>query len=474
MRQAVLYRWLVRSVCGLCVAATGVSCTPGSSYVVPPVDVPAAFAADGKAPLPAKWWTSFDDPQLNALIDEALAGNFSLKTAWDRLSAARALAKQAASSFWPQLNGDADAGRFVTRNGAGEPRVYTNDFSLDAVVSYEVDLWGRVRNTYDAAYLDASATEEDLRAAAISLSADVARTWYRLREQRGELAILREQVTTNEKYLKAIVLQFRRGQVAATDVLQQQQLVEATRGDELLVRQAIDLLENQLAILVGRVPGSMAIPAGDTMPTPPAMPATGVPAEWVRRRPDVRAAEIRVQAADHRMAAAIANQFPTLSLTANASTSAEALRDLFDNWLAGLAANLAAPIFDGGQRRAEVQRTKAVLGERLSDYGQVVLTGLGEVADAISQEARQVEYVQSLTKQLDLSGKAKRQILERYAKGSEDFTRYLTAILSYQNLQRTHLSARLSLLLYRIDLYQALAGGWEMEGPEGLRARGPE
>jgi outer membrane protein TolC len=309
------------------------------------------------------------------------------------------------------------------------------------------------------------ATRQDLHAAAITLAADVTRTWLRRIEQRRQLALLDEQIATNEKVLEVITLRFRRGQVPATDVLQQRELVEQRRGERTLVRGRIAVLDHQLAVLVGAAPGTLEAEAPAPLPARPPLPQAGVPAELVRRRPDVRAAELRVQAEDQRVWAALTDQFPRVALSATASTTAAEARDLFDNWLASIAANLTAPLFDAGLRRAEVERTKAVLRERLHAYGQAVLVSLGEVEDALAQEAQQAAYVGSLRAQLDLSRRSAEQTREQYIKGTADFTRYLTTRLSYQGLQRTLLQARRDLLLLRVDLYRALAGGWDLSRP---------
>ena len=441
------------------------SCSLNRRDIKPPVEVPEAFGASGTAVVGEKWWTSFGDATLDSLIEEALEGNFSLRVAWDRLDQARAAAAASGASLWPSLDATAGAGRSATHGDRGGTR-YSTDLSLGLAASYEVDLWGRVRSTRDAAVLDAAATQQDLQAAAITLAADVGRTWFRLVEQRAQLKLLTEQIETNQKYLDAITLQFRRGQVGATDVLQQRQLVEATKGDRVLVEASIEVLSHQLAVLVGRTPGSLEIPPPESLPEVPPLPATGLPAEWLRRRPDIQAARMRVAAADRRVAAAIADQWPRLGLTLGATTTDEQVRDLFDNWMASLAANLTGPLLDGGRRRAQVQRTKAAASEALNAYGQVVLTSLAEVADALSQEARQVQYVQSLHEQSVLSAKAKDRTLANYAKGTADFTRYLTALLSYQRLDRSSLQARRDLLLLRVDLYRALAGGWESPHPK--------
>jgi len=453
--------WLALAV--LCALIPG-SCTGRGTEVESPVELPREFSKQGQEPLPHKWWTAFCDERLDALVADALRGNFGIRQAWDRLDQARAAAAKAGAPLWPSLDGTAGAGRNVSHTPAGGTQGI-NEFSLGLAVSYEVDFWGRVRSAHDAALLDVSATEQDLQAAATTLSADIARTWFRLAEQQAQLKLVGRQVQTNETYLQAITLQFRRGQIGATDVLQQRQLVESTRGDQVQVRSGVEVLAHQLAVLAGRPPSSVEGAAPDALPELPPLPSAGVPADWVRRRPDVRAAEARVRAADRRLAAAMADRLPRLSLTLNASTTAEEIRDLFDNWMASIAANLVAPLFDAGERQAEVERTRAVVSEAVNAYGQTVLTALQEVEDALVQEARQAEYVRSLGEQFELSRQAKDRTLANYRKGAAGFTRYLTTLQSYQQLQRSHLRARRDLLLFRIDLYRALAGGWELPRP---------
>jgi outer membrane protein, multidrug efflux system len=440
------------------------SCAPEAAMVTPPVAVPETFSTSGNTPAPQRWWQAFGDPNLNATVEQALADNLDLRVAWDRLDQAWATARQSGASLWPTLDGTASASETTTKV-AGVNRRSTSAYRLGVVASYEVDLWGRVRAGVDAARLDVLAGSADLHASAMTVSAEVTGVWYELVTQEGQLRLLDEQVKTNEQYLEVITLKFRRGQGSATDVLQQRQLLESTRGNRILVASAIKVLEHQLAVLLGQAPGSMLVALPETLPPLPPLPETGLTTAWLRNRPDVRAAFVRVQAADRRVAAAIADQYPRLSLSVTAETSAEEVRDLFDNWLATLAANLAAPLFDAGRRQAEVDRTRAVTSERLNAYGQAVLTGLREVEDALAQEARQQQYVGSLKAQLDLSRKSTDQTRENYTKGATDFVRYLTTLLGHQRLERTHLAAEQDLVQFRINLYRALGGGWALPVP---------
>jgi NodT family efflux transporter outer membrane factor (OMF) lipoprotein len=427
----------------------------------PPLVLPEAFSRTGTEAAPDRWWLALNDAQLNALIDQALAGNLDLRVLWDRLDQAAATARREGAPLFPSLTGEAGAQRTrqLTRGG---PDVYQNTFSLGLAAVYEVDLWGRVRSTVGAAELEVRASEEDLAAAAMTLAAGVAGTWYQIVDLRGQIVLLDEQIRTNEKYLDLVTLRFRSGKVSAVDVLQQRQLLEATRAEKVLAESQLKVLEHQLAILTGRAPGTLVAEAGGELPALPPVPQTGLPAEIIRKRPDVRSAYHRLQEADQRVAAAVADRFPRISLSVGASTAVEETRNLFDNWLAGVAANLVAPLFDGGEREAEVSRTHAAASERLHAYGQTVLVSLGEVEDALVQERQQQQYLASVEQQLDLATKATEQLHQQYVQGGLDYLRVLAALQSQQRLQRERLQAQRELIGFRINLYRALGGGWGM------------
>jgi NodT family efflux transporter outer membrane factor (OMF) lipoprotein len=437
------------------------ACAPALPERPAPIDDSMPFSVSGDAPLPERWWRAFDDDALAGLIDRALEGNLSLQSSWDRLEQARAVARRAGADLYPSLDGEARASETRGRQD-GLTRTREN-YSLGIAAGYEADLWGRIRSSRDAAALDALASAEDLQAAALTLSSRVAATWYQLIEQYGQTRLLQDQLDINDKVLELITLRFRTGRVGIADVLQQRQLVESNRGEIARAEARAEVLEHQLAILLGAPPMGEVVPAEAAFGTFPPLPETGLPAELIRSRPDVRSAWHSLQAADHRVAAAIADRFPRLSLSAGLDTSGGEVRDLFDNWLASLAANLVGPIVDGGLRRAEVDRTRAVAAEALHSYGQTVLESLGEVEDALSREQWQKVYIDSLDRQLELAERAIERVRDRYINGAVDYQRVLDALLSYQSLQRTRLTALRELFEFRIDLYRALGGGWEME-----------
>lgn len=458
----------VAAVAGLAAVVSACQTTDLDSW--PPVTLPAAFSATGTATLPDKWWRSFDDPVLDDLIEAALADNLSIRSAWDRLVQAEATARKAGARLLPSVDGEAGLSgkREKGVNTAGRRVIgSTSDLSLGLGSSYEADLWGGIASTRDAAGLDANASEEDLKTAAITLASDVAKTWYQLIETYGQIDLLRRQLATDEQVLEIVTLKFRRGQVMASDVLQQRQQVESKRGDLVIAESAARVLEHKLAILLGKAPTSLEIPQINALVTLPDLPGTGLPAELVRRRPDLRRAQFAVLAADRRTAAAIADRFPSLTLTARVETSGEYVRDLFTNWLGSLAAGVVAPLFDAGERAAEVDRTRAVTSAALNDYGTAVLEALGEVEDALVQESNQRRYLASLESQMELADQAFQRIRDTYISGAADYIEVLNALLISQALERTYLQAQRQLIEYRIDLHRALGGGWEMSRPEG-------
>lgn len=464
-----VWRKQTQRAMGFCLMVLIAGCYPAKPATPKgaPVSIVKEFSQSGKTMVPDRWWLAMDDEKLTSLIDQSLGGNLELKAAWDRLDQAGAVARQAGAALQPSLNITGDASRRRV-SGKNIKTTYLSDFSLGLVASYEVDLWGRIRSTADAAGFDLQASRQDIDTTAVALSAEVANTWYRLTEQQAQLDLLDQQIETNKKYLELVTLRFQRGKAIAIDVVQQQQQLEATQGERKLTESQKKVLEHQLSILLGVSPGGKSKWDKGKLPELPALPDTGLPLKLLGRRPDVQAAHLRLAGANSRVAAAIADRFPRLGISVTAETSAEKVRNLFDNWLASLAANMVAPILDGDRRKSEVDRTRAVSSERLHAYGQVVLEAIKEVEDALVREQKQREYLASLKLQLDLSSKVIEQTRQRYARGAMDYLRVLDALQSHQRLERTYLLARRQLVEYRIALYRALAGGWDLQRSKPL------
>ena len=423
--------------------------------------LPTSFSLSGSTELAGKWWLAFGDDQLNTLIEQALTGNFSLKSAWERLSQAEALYRRNRAAIFPVIDGEASGSH--STNQTDGTTINTDRAVLGLSASYELDLWGKIDSEIQASRLDMEASGADLDAAAMTLTAEIAGTWYLLIQQTASLRLLEEQIKTNINALELITAQFRTGQVPIADVLQQRQLIETQRGELELQLLQEGQTRHKLSVLMGQVPGSEVVEVTGQLIELPALPATGVPAEVLSLRPDVRSSFLALQSADSRVAAAVADQYPALRLTASLETVGSSTSTVFSDYLGSIMAGLTAPLLDGGRRKAEVERTSAVARERLHDYGQSLITAVGEVEDALLAEMQQQQYIQSLEMQLSLATQTMEQVKERYLKGVENYQRVLTALTSLQSLQQSKITAQKDLLLNRIELCRALGHGWDYQ-----------
>lgn len=427
-----------------------------------PVTLPETYSLYNDAAVsPTLWWESVGSPELNRLVEEALSDNITLKEAWFRLVQARSLAVQAGADRFPDLSGSGFAETTrrrsqVDSNGASGQENY----SLGLISNYELDLWGRVRSQWEAALLSAKATESDLQAASVTLAAEVADRWVRVISQRLQKNLLEKQLENNRTFLELIELRFRKAMVSALDVYQQKQVVEGVRAQIPLVEAETRLLLNELAVLLGRPPRTDLELTQDKMPMMGPLPAIGLPADLLSNRPDVRAAGMRLKASEWQVSAAKANRLPALQLTAGAQYGRSDLDVLFDTWLLSLAANLTAPILDGGRRAAEVQRAQALADENLWAYGRVVLNAVKEVEDSLESENRQRQHIEGLEAVMAAARRALEEAIQRYRRGLSDYLPVLTQLLAVQDLERDLIRQQEILIRYRIGLYRALGGGW--------------
>lgn len=425
-----------------------------------PVAEPASFSDGGSLATPQRWWTSFQDTALTATVDRALRDNLDLKTAWQRLREAEAVIGVVGGERYPDLY--LDAGARISRPDIDDG----GRLSLGLSASYEIDLWGRVASAVEAERYRARATLADYRTTALSLTAEVVRTWFQLDEANAQAALLRRQVETNRKSLTLLEARFGTGQIRSADILRQRQLLEATRELVIVADALVAAYQHRLAVLLGRTPTTPLDTLREGLPEPPPLPATGLPADLVQRRPDVQSAYLRLAGADRDLAAAISNRYPRLSLTASVSTSNGSPSVFFDDWLRSLAGNLIAPLFTGGELSAEVDRTEALRQQRLFEYGQTVLVAFREVEDALVEERAQRERLQSLQRQANYAEQTAARLRLEYFNGFGGFLDVLTAEIVQQQLERDLLATKLALLESRIALYRALAGGLDA-APDG-------
>jgi len=443
----------------------------------PDVPVPKSFqsGAQGKLDTDNRWWLVFQDAQLNALVEATVANNLDVKRAWARLGQARALAVQAGAAAYPQIDAGFNLSMNQSQNPArnfgipgfeGDTFLYFGNGSLSISIAYEVDLWGRVSSTKKAAALDVAAARQDVSALALTMAAQVVEAWMSIAEAKTQLALIEKQREINDTYLKLLEERFKFGQADSVAIFQQRQALAASTAQVPLVEGRIKLLKYQLATLQGRPAGAFQAEPAGTIPVLPAPPATGLPADVIKNRPDVRAAQMRIVAADYRVGVAIADQYPALRLTGSTGLNGQSqlkdgnIMDFFTGWIWNLAGGLVAPLFDGHRRSAEVERTKVVVNDLIHAYGNTVLTALKEVEDALVQEQQQRKFLDRLEGQLKLADATLGEARTRYLEGGGDYLSVLTAIAAKQNLELQELTAQRTLLTHRIALYRALGGTW--------------
>jgi NodT family efflux transporter outer membrane factor (OMF) lipoprotein len=409
-----------------------------------------------------RWWTAFAATELDQAIETALQGNFGVQAAYARLAAAEATVRRERGPLFPTLGAFVDSSIGTDDPFGGLQRVPV-EFGLDT--RYELDLWGRIRAQVRGQARQREATREDARTAVLSVSAAVATTWIDLAATREQLTLLDTQIEANEQMSAIVRSRVLNGVVRQADSLRQDRLVEQTRAARIARLEDLDVLEHRLAVLLGQPPdAALAVPLPQTLPEPPPLPATGLPSELLRRRPDVRAAEQRLYAADADVAVAVANLYPRFSIRAGVSNAPASPEALLTGWVASLGASLTAPLLEGGQRRAEVARVRALLDAEVADYGTTLLNALAEVEDALARNRRQAETVALLDRQVTLATQTAENLQLQYVGGLDvGYLDVLTAQTTAQQLKRQQIEARQRLLALRVDLYRALAGGFDPE-----------
>ena len=405
------------------------------------------------------WWNGFHNPELDQLIKSGLTGNLNLQEGWARLSQARALAAKSKADQYPDLWMDGTAAHL--RTDSSDSRQHTSDnFGLGLIVGYEIDLWGRIRAKVRGAELDLFATREDVNGLMLSLSSMIGEAWVELLSQRQQQQQLTRELEINTKLLELIEMRFTMSRASALDVYQQGQTVTALKGGLINSRARRQLQLNQLALLTGRFATTDLQLVQVEFPKISALPPTGLPAALLAGRPDIRALGLRLQSANWRVAAARADRLPKISLGGAVNYTATALDILMDNWILRLAASVTGPIFDGGYRRAEVERNRAVVDERLAAYRGTVLTAIREVEDALAREQQYRDSLSNIDQQLQLTRMAYREATRRYLNGLIDFLPVLREQINLITFQLDRIRTGADLLKARIGLYKALGGGW--------------
>jgi len=435
--------------------------------------IPAAFkegegrwgvAQPAEAQPRGAWWKAFSDPVLDQFVERAGANNTSIQQAAARLAQARALLRATDADRSLQVG----VGAGVARQGGGVATAAGTAGTLvnaGANLSYELDLFGRLARSTDAAALDAKSREALLQSTRLLVQSNVAQTYFALRAIDNERALMRETVGAYRDTLRLTESRFRAGDVAELDVARVRTEVAATESEALALERRRAELEHALALLVGELPSNLSVPSIDWAGAPPAIPA-GLPSQLLARRPDVSAAQSAMLAAQARVGVAQAAWFPSLSLTASGGFASPELGDLF-KWSArawGVGALLALPVFDGGRRAAGVASAGAQLDGAAASYREQVLVAFKDVEDQLSS-LRLLGAQAQVQEQAVASAKRATVLSDsRYRNGLVSQLELLDARRSEANNRRQALQVRAAQYQATVGLIRALGGGWEAGG----------
>ena len=438
------------------------ACVTSPPVQHPAMDLPAKFKEQGrwKVAQPrdtesrGHWWTIYHDPALNALEEKIEVSNQSLISAAAKVAQARALTENARSAYFPTLTGNGSSLRSQTGRS---PALTTDATSLD--FGWEIDLWGRIRNNTSAAQANTEAVAGDMESTRLALQAQLAQSYLALRIVDAQKRLLDGEITSYSKSLQLTQNRKAAGIAARQDVAQAETILAATQAQSIDTEVQRTQLEHAIAVLIGVPPATFSLPVRPDALSVPPVPATGT-SRWLERRPDIAAAERRVASANKLIGAARAAYFPTLRLSASGGFSG--IKDLLSVparfW--SLGPQMAAPLFDGGLRKSQVDLAKGTYDQNVADYRQAVLAGLQQVEDNLAA-------LRVLEREAGVQAEAVRAArvseaaaLDLYKAGTSDYLNVAAA----QNASLTSELTALNILNRRLAasvlLVKALGGGW--------------
>ena len=461
-------RSLLATVAALAMAA----CSTAPDYRQPTAATPPAFkeaagwqTAGTAVPPAGKWWQAFGDATLDGLEEQVAGGNFDLAAATARYEQARGLVRQARSDLYPEIGLGASAGR--QRVSAGRPLSPTDSAATYSVATvgpsldYEVDLFGRVRNSIRANTAAAQASEADIAGLRLGLQAQLATAYFDMRGLDARIVLLRETVTAFERAFRLTDTRHRGGIASGIDVSRAQSQLSSARAELSSVAIARQRDEHAIAVLTGRPPAEVTIAVVDRQLAPPAIPA-GLPSTLVERRPDIAAAERRVAAANARIGVARAALFPSLTLGASGGFQAAtgALFSASNTFWALGPVSAALAVFDGGRRRAGVRIARADYDETVATYRQTVLDAFREVEDDLSAQRLLAAQEKDQHVAADAAARTRDLALTRYRDGAADYLDVVTAQTAALDAQRALLDLRSRQLQTATDTIRALGGAY--------------
>ena len=440
------------------------ACNPLRPSQLEPPELPQSYATEQAGPivqLSEHWWEDFNDPQLNQLQQQLFSNNLNLLQALYRLQQLEALQKISGASHSPQLNLNGSLSRDQSPAITGETTATTTRFSIAA--GYEIDLWNKLRDKNKAAELRLRAGESDVQALLLSLSAQLTEQYFVAVGQRAHLQLLKQQTSRKADFLQTVTERYRAGLSTATEVYQAQQNLAIIETQIPGYQTALAQAENGIALLLGQLPRTTLI-TRDELPQLNNVVDIGLPADLLARRPDVAAAFLQLQAADHELAAALAERLPAINISATLGRSATRLaagdiEGTFWNLLLGV----TQPLIDGGRRQAETERQQAIRAEKLAAYQQTLLTAFQEVETSLVAESNSIETATRLERQRQINQKSLQLTQNNYLYGLTDSRDLLLSQMTQLDILSQQLGNQRQQISHRITLARALGGRWMTE-----------
>lgn len=435
---------------------------------VPRVAVPTAWFEAAPVGEPGQiedWWTRFGDAELDRLMREAVAAASDLKSAQAKLRQARANRDLADANLWPSFGLSASATRSRTGLEAGGNDMAQTRYATGFDASWELPIFGGLRDAADAATADASAAAASLEAAQVSLAAEVARSYVDLRSHQQRLGIARASDASQQETLQITDWRQQAGLATALDVERARASLEQSRASIPGLESGRATAEHRLAVLTGQAPGALhaRLAIAQPLPTPPDTIAAGIPADTLRQRPDVRAAELTLRAEIARSAERAADRDPNLTLSGSLGWQAFEAAALggAGSLARSLAASLAASLFDGGRIRARFVAQDAVREQALVAYEKAILAALEDLENALVAYAAGRERAAALRRGAEAAANAALLARTQYQAGLVDFQTVLDTNRTQLTAEDSLATAEGEVLNATISLYKALGGGWQ-------------
>jgi multidrug efflux system outer membrane protein len=454
-------------------------CTVGPRYSRPAAPAPAPDAwktqppwqqAAPKDAIPkGTWWQVYNDPALDAYEQQLLQANQSLVAARDRLNQARSLARVATADMFPQLSADPSALR--ERAGANRPldgqappvSAYTqNVFAVPFSLSYEVDLFGRVRHNVEAANASLQSTAADLQNVQLVLTAELAADYFTLRELDAEMGVVQESVGYQRKGLDLVNHRHDGGIASGLEVAQQSALLDSTVSQLALVQQSRAQYEHAIAVLVGQSASSLSVPVAPLRAMPPPVPL-GVPSDVLERRPDISTAERQMAFQNAQVGIARTAFYPHITLSGSGGWQSRDIASLFNapSLFWSLGADALQPIFEGGRNRAYLAAARAAYDQSVANYRQSVLTAFQEVEDGISNLSTLSQALSTQAAAVDDARRALEIANNRYIGGVTSYLDVITAQTTLLTSERLETQLLGQQMVSSVYLVKALGGGWD-------------